>query len=342
MAAEVRIGTSGWNYPGGRGTWNGLFYPARRPRGFDELRYYAEHFDTVEVNSTFYRVPDPEMTRRWVERTPAGFVFSIKLYQKFTHPDMYLARNGVSDWNLSLGDFDEFRRGLDPLARAGRLCALLVQFPPSFHAGTETRDYLDWLLSGLVEYPLAVELRHRTWSDASDDTAARLTAHGATWVLIDEPKFKDSINQQGSRVPEFRSSEVLVPGTRTPELRNLGTPEPPLYIRLHGRNASAWWDHAESEDRYDYLYSPSELAPFAARARQAAASGRRVLMYLNNHFSAKSVANAAVLKHELGQPVTGEYPREIVDRYPELSGVVTTSGLPLLPVDQDHAEDEGS
>jgi uncharacterized protein YecE (DUF72 family) len=193
------------------------------------------------------------------------------------------------------------------------------------------------LLRGLADYPLAVELRHRTWSDAADETAARLAAHGAIWVLIDEPKFKDSINQQqGSEVPEFRSSEVLVTGTRTPEPpepRNPGTPEPapatPLYIRLHGRNAAAWWDHAESEDRYDYLYSPDELAPFAARARQAAASGRRVLMYLNNHFSAKSVANAAILKHELGQPVTGDYPREMIDRYPELSGLVTTSGLPL-------------
>jgi uncharacterized protein YecE (DUF72 family) len=312
VASEIRVGTSGWNYPGGRGTWNGLFYPTRRPRGFDELRYYAEHFDTVEVNSTFYRVADPAMARRWVERTPPGFLFSIKLYQKFTHPDMYLARNGVSDWNLSAGDFDEFRRGLDPLAQTGRLCAVLVQFPPSFHAGPETRDYLAWLLSGMAGYPLAVELRHRTWSDVSADTAARLAAHGATWVLIDEPKFRDSIDQQDSP-------------------RNLETPEPsgPLYVRLHGRNASAWWDHAEAEDRYDYLYAPSELAPFAAKARQAAASGRRVLMYLNNHFSAKSVANAAILKHELGQPVSGEYPREMVDRHPELAGVVMTPGLPL-------------
>jgi uncharacterized protein YecE (DUF72 family) len=311
VASEIRVGTSGWNYPGGRGTWNGLFYPARRPRGFDELRYYAEHFDTVEVNSTFYRVPDPATTRRWVERTPPGFVFSVKLYQKFTHPDMYLAQNGVSDWNLSIGDFDEFRRGVDPLAQSGRLCALLVQFPPSFHSDTETRHYLEWLLSGLAEYPLAVELRHRTWSDAPDDTAARLAAHGAALVLIDEPKFRDSIDQRGSGIPGSRSSEV------------------PLYIRLHGRNAAAWWDHAESEDRYDYLYSPAELRPFAERARQAAASGRRVLMYLNNHFSAKSVANAAILKHELEQPVSGEYPREMVERYPELSGVVMTSGLPL-------------
>jgi uncharacterized protein YecE (DUF72 family) len=103
----------------------------------------------------------------------------------------------------------------------------------------------------------------------------------------------------------------------------------PLYVRFHGRNAAAWWDHAESEDRYDYLYSRAELSGFAATAKTAAAGGRRVLMYMNNHFSAKSVANAAILKHELGQPVEGEYSRELVARYPELADVVSPSGLPL-------------
>lgn len=320
---EIRVGTSGWHYPSGAGTWNGVFYPPRKPRTFDELAYYAEHFDTVEVNSSFYRMPEAAMSAAWVRRTPATFLFALKLYQKFTHPDMYLSRNGVSDWNLSLGDFDEFRRGVEPLAQAGRLCAVLAQFPPSFHAGPETRDYLGWLLGGLADYPLAVELRHRSWSDDTTDTATRLAAYGAAWVLIDEPKFKDSIHQQEG--DGGRGVENFWPATRSfPHV------DPrPLYIRLHGRNASAWWDHAESEDRYDYLYSPAELAPFAARAKQAAASGRRVLMYLNNHFSAKSVANAAILKHELGQSVGGEYPRDMVGRYPELSGVVMTSGLPL-------------
>src|SRR5215831_4903911 len=101
--ADLRIGTSGWNYPSGRGTWNGIFYPNRRGRGFDELSYYAEHFNTVEVNSTFYRMPEPAMSARWIERTPADFLFSVKLYQKFTHPDMYLSRDGVSEWDLSAG-----------------------------------------------------------------------------------------------------------------------------------------------------------------------------------------------------------------------------------------------
>src|SRR4029078_5958752 len=144
MPGEIRIGTSGWNYPSGNGTWNGVFYPARRPRGFDELRYYAERFVTVEVNSTCYRIPEPGAGRRWVDRTPSGFLFSVKLYQKFTHPEMYAKRPGVTEWNLSSGDFDQFRLGVDPLAAAGRLAAILVQFPESFHADAGSRDYLDW------------------------------------------------------------------------------------------------------------------------------------------------------------------------------------------------------
>jgi uncharacterized protein YecE (DUF72 family) len=315
QCSNVLVGTSGWNYPTGRGTWNGLFYPQRRPRGFDELAWYAEHFETVEVNSTFYRMPEPAMSESWLRRTPRSFQFAVKLFQKFTHPDMYLARNGVTDWDLSRADVDLFRLGVDPLANAGRLAAVLLQFPPSFHAEPATHEYLDWLLDVLAGYTLAVELRHRSWSDDADGTRAVLNAHRAAWTLIDEPKFRDSIRQE-SVVP-------VVPVV--PDVPDV----PVAYIRLHGRNAAAWWDHGESEDRYDYLYSPDELKPFADKARQAAARSKRVLMYLNNHFSAKSVANAAVLKRQLDQPVPGEYPPAMVARYPALAGVVTTSGLPL-------------
>ncbi len=306
--AEIRVGTSGWNYPAGRGTWNGVFYPSRRWRGFDELSYYAERFDTVEVNSTFYRMPEAPMSEAWAARTPSDFLFSIKLFQKFTHPDMYLARSGAADWNLSRTDVEMFRAGIAPIALAGKLAAILIQFPPSFHALPETREYLDWLLDGLAPFPLAVELRHRTWSDEAASTHALLDAHEAAWVLIDEPKFPDSIRQEPAPAAESRA---------------------PFYVRFHGRNAATWWQHESSEDRYDYLYAAEELRPFATVARKAFAKGRRVLMYLNNHFSAKSVANAALLRHELGQDLPGDYPAEIVGRYPELAGVVATSGLPL-------------
>ena len=317
---SVLIGTSGWNYPTGRGTWNGIFYPTRRPRGFDELAYYAERFDTVEVNSSFYRMPEPAQTTKWIERTPASFQFSVKLFQKFTHPDMYLARHGIRDWDLSRADVDLFRAGIEPLAADRRLAAVLMQFPPSFHRIDETRAYLDWLLDALSGFPLAVELRHKSWSDATGDTGAQLDHFNASWVLIDEPKFATSIDQDRPRGSISSPHAASEPGS------NLNRPPRSIcYMRLHGRNAAQWWDHAQSEDRYNYLYSADELEPFAEKARAASASGRRVLLYMNNHFSAKAVANAAVLKKQLNQPLPGDYPVEMVRRYPALAGVMTVT-----------------
>jgi uncharacterized protein YecE (DUF72 family) len=298
---DIRIGTSGWHYPSGAGTWNGVFYPPRRARGFDELAYYAERFDTVEINSSFYRMPEAAMTAAWIRRTPPAFQFAVKLYQKFTHPDMYLKREGARDWDVTREDLDLFRGGIGPIAEAGRLAAILVQFPPSFQADPDARGYLDWLLAALAAYPVAVELRHRSWSDDSDATRALLDARQAAWVLIDEPKFKSSIRQ---------TTGVA-----------LDAAAPLAYLRLHGRNAAAWWEHETAEDRYNYLYTPDELRPFAEAARTAAQK-KRVLLYFNNHFSAKAVANAAVLKHDLGQILPGDYTREMVDRYPELRDVV--------------------
>ena len=305
--SEIRIGTSGWNYPTGKGTWNGVFYPARRPSGFDELAYYAQHFDAVEVNSTFYRMPEAAMSASWKRRTPREFLFAVKLFQKFTHPDMFLSKTGASEWDLSRADVDLFRAGVAPLADDGRLAAILMQFPPSFHRGDETREYLDWLLEVFAGYPIAVELRHRSWSDAAAETMAALERAKATLAYIDEPKFDSSIRQS---LGESGVTDLT-------------------YIRLHGRNAAHWWEHEASEDRYDYLYSTDELKGFTAPVRRAASKGRRVLLFFNNHFSAKSVANAAVLKHDLGQIVPGDYPAAMLDRYPELGGIVTTPGLPL-------------
>jgi uncharacterized protein YecE (DUF72 family) len=299
----IHVGTSGWSYPSGKGTWNGVFYPTRRPRGFDELAYYAGRFDTVEINSTFYRMPEPATASSWIRRTPPAFLFAVKLFQKFTHPDMYLAREGVTDWDLSRADIDLFRRGVDPIAEAGKLAAVLVQFPPSFHAVRETRDYLDWLLQAFAGWTLAVEFRHRSWHDDAPATAALLERHRAFGVATDAPRTSGVLSSDfGGDV---------------------------LYVRLHGRNAATWWDHDESEDRYDYLYSAAQLRPFAEQARQAAEQRRRVLLYMNNHFSAKAVANAVILKSQLGQLVPGDYPAEMVRRYPELEGIVATAGLPL-------------
>jgi uncharacterized protein YecE (DUF72 family) len=295
----LRIGTSGWNYPTGRGTWNGIFYPPRgkRPRKFDELSFYAERFNTVEVNSTFYGQPRREVSREWAKRTPPEFEFAVKLYQKFTHPNLTRDKTPIE-----AADVNAFKVGIEPLAAAGRLGPLLAQFPASFKDSPEARDYLEWLLETFKDYSLAVELRHRTWSDGADAIARLLQSYGAAWTQIDEPKFRLSIRQ--SLLPNVRAF---------------------YYMRLHGRNAKQWWKHERSEDRYNYLYSEAELAPIADAVKTARTLVRKQYVYLNNHFAAQSVADAAVLRHMLDEPVEAPMPAELVSRYPMLEGKVPTS-----------------
>jgi uncharacterized protein YecE (DUF72 family) len=315
---SVRIGTSGWNYPSGKGKWNGVFYPATRSKkagtaGFDELRFYAEHFNTVEVNSTFYGQPRADVTAGWAARTPPGFEFSLKLYQKFTHPKMFreaaLKTAPGSEGPLldllaqvTRSDIDDFRAGIDPLASAGKLGALLAQFPPSFKDSAPSRDYLSRLLRIFGDYGVAVELRHRSWSDAFADTLALLNGFNAAWVQIDEPKFQFSIRQ--NYLPNITGF---------------------YYMRLHGRNVAQWWHHDKSEDRYNYLYSGEELKEFAETAGAAKELVKKAYLYTNNHFAAKSVVNAVMLKAQLGEPIEGGFPPELVDRYPEIKDLVATA-----------------
>ncbi len=326
----VHVGTSGWNYPSGRGTWNGVFYPKTRSKRagthtFDELRFYAEHFDTVEVNTTFYGQPRPDVAADWVARTPPGFAFSLKLYQKFTHPKMFReaalrtapgSEGALLDLlaTVTQSDIDDFRTGIDPIARSGKLGALLAQFPPSFTATDASRDYLTQLLRAFGDYPIAVELRHRSWSDAFGDTLQLLNGFGAAWAQIDEPKFRFSIRQNA--LPNVTSF---------------------YYMRLHGRNAAQWWHHEKSEDRYNYLYSADELKAFSDTASAAKALVKKAYLYTNNHFSAKSVVNAVMLKAQLGEPIEGEYPPELVEHYPEIRDILRsrvrrhTSAVTVLP-----------
>lgn len=302
--SNLRIGTSGWNYPAGRGTWNGIFYPAsakgRRTRGtekpkFDELAYYAEHFDTVEINTTFYGQPKAAVAQTWADRTPSRFEFSLKLYRKLTHADVPGAPP------LDEDAIDEYRRGIEPLANAGKIGALLAQFPPSFKQTPESQAYLDALLQHFRDYPLAVELRHRSWSDDFNRTLSLLNSHNAALTQIDEPKFKVSIRQ--NQLPNITGF---------------------YYMRLHGRNAAQWWKHDKSEDRYNYLYSADELKPFSETADAARRLVKKFYLYFNNHFASKAVVNAVMIKHQLGEPVPGTYTKEFVERYPETASIVST------------------
>jgi uncharacterized protein YecE (DUF72 family) len=286
----VRVGTSGWVYK----SWRETFYPKGVPQSA-WLTHYAHEFDTVEVNSTFYGQPRANVTLARAKRTPKDFDFAVKLFQKFTHPNMSIDPGPVTQ-----ADVDAFKGGVDPLAAAGKLGPLLAQFPASFQRTQEAVDYLAWLLEAFAGYELAIELRHRSWSD-SPETATLLNDRGATWVQIDEPKFPSSVRQ---------------------DLKGKGSDL--YYLRLHGRNSKEWWDHAESEDRYNYFYSEEELEPIAEKVRDIRSMVKKAYLFLNNHFSAQSVANATTLKSMLEVPVTSRMPPELVERFPDLAKIVST------------------
>lgn len=270
--ASIYIGTSGWSYPKGEGTWAGFFYP---PGRLNELEYYSQFFNTVEINSSFYRPPDPAYAENWARRTPQGFIFTAKLWQKFTHPKMYQEATG-EEAVISRSDIDQFQRSLEPLARHGKLGALLAQFPPSFRSDAYGRQLLEAVLRAFGPYRLAVELRHRSWSD-DEDTARLLEEYQAAWVQIDEPKFPDSI------APEVPLTSRMA------------------YFRYHGRNAQTWWQ-GNSETRYKYLYSPEEIATLAPKVKKAAEKADILFAFFNNHWQGYAPRNAVDLKRALNLP----------------------------------------
>jgi len=210
--AKIYVGTSGWSYPKGEGTWKGHFYP---PGKINELEYYSQFFNTVEINSSFYRPPNPGYVYNWVKRVPKDFLFTVKLWQKFTHPKMYQETTGEVA-AISQDDVDLFKRSMEPLARYGKLGALLAQFPPSFKNDGFGRQIIEAVTRTFREYRLVVELRHRSWSD-DENTAGFLGENNFTWVQIDEPKFQSSI-----------AAEVPVTSDMA-------------YFRFHGRNKEMWW-----------------------------------------------------------------------------------------------------
>ena len=289
---DFRIGTSGWNYPlTGYGPWTGVFYPFKHgqkipgtKQKFDELAYYAERFDTVEINNTFYRPPAIKTALSWANRTPPGFEFSLKLFQQFTHKR-----------EVSQEDVDQFKRGIDPLANANKLGALLCQFPASFKRDDASVEYLAWLLETFGDYRLAVELRHRSWSDDFAPTLKLLNKHEAAFAQIDEPKFKTSIRQ--NQLPNITSF---------------------YYLRAHGRNAKKWWHHEHKDERYDYTYTPDEIHEFGETLKAVEKIVPKAYAYMNNHANAQAVANAIELKQFLGEPVPENLHPEMLERYPTL------------------------
>jgi uncharacterized protein YecE (DUF72 family) len=278
--AKIYIGTSGWSYPKGEGTWKGHFYPTGK---IDELEYYSQFFNTVEINSSFYRPPNPGYVYNWVKRVPRDFLFTVKLWQKFTHPKMYEEATGEVA-AISQDDVDLFKRSLEPLAKYGKLGALLAQFPPSFKNDGSGKQIMEAVTKTFREYRLVVELRHRSWSD-DEDTARFLRENNVAWVQIDEPKFRSSI-------------AVEVPITSDM-----------AYFRFHGRNKEMWWK-GDSETRYQYLYSSDEIYELAEKVEAASEQTNLTFALFNNHWQGYAPRNAVDIMKALKLPFT-ELPVQI-------------------------------
>ena len=278
---KIYVGTSGWSYPKGEGSWTGCFYPTGK---INELEYYSQFFDTVEINSSFYRPPNPGYVYNWARRVPEGFLFTVKLWQKFTHPKMYEEATGEAAV-ISQKDLDQFKQSIEPLARYGKLGALLAQFPPSFKNDGFGQQILGAVIKTFNEYRLAVELRHRSWSD-DRDTGRLLSESRVAWVQVDEPKFSTSV-----------AGDLPLTGDMA-------------YFRFHGRNREMWWQ-GDSESRYRYLYSPEEIVELSQRVRAAAKKARLTFAFFNNHWQGYAPRNATQMMQNLRLPLK-DVPLEVV------------------------------
>jgi uncharacterized protein YecE (DUF72 family) len=286
-APGVRIGVAGWSYP----DWSGYVYPARRPRGFHEATYLAQFFDTIEINTSFYSPVRPEHAAQWIERVAANprFLFTAKLWQRFTHDPAPTAE-----------DERAVRAGFDVLRGAGKLGAVLVQFPFAFHFSSETVAYLTSLLKRFADYPLVVEVRHASWK--TEVFFSLLRAHGVGFCNVDQPVIGRSLE------PSAVATSAIG------------------YVRLHGRRYDTWFSDdpdTPAHERYNYLYSMQELAPWAERTREVARNSRSTYVVTNNHYLGKAAVNALELisllaggKVEVPEPLRGRYPEleAIADR----------------------------
>jgi uncharacterized protein YecE (DUF72 family) len=284
IKARLHIGPAGWSYK----DWQGIVYPSPRPRGFHEATYLAEYFSTIEINTSFYQPLKPEHCRQWIERVSANsqFVFTAKLWQRFTHHT-----------DATAEEERDTHAGFDVLREAGKLGAILLQFPFSFHQTPDNVAYLKSLADRFRDYPLVVEVRHSSWNDSA--FFQLLHEIGVGFCNIDQPLIGRSL----------KASEIAT--------------APVGYIRLHGRRYDTWFsDDPElpSHERYNYLYSQAELAPWSQRIRTVEKSSRTTFVITNNHFEGKGVVNALQLINMLTHEKV-KVPEPLRHRYPELEKI---------------------
>jgi uncharacterized protein YecE (DUF72 family) len=261
--AEIRVGPAGWDYP----DWRGVVYPeGKRGKKFDPLAYLSRYFRTIEINSTFYGPASASTARSWASRVAEvpGFRFTAKLWRRFTH------ERGTA---FSTDEVRKAREGFDILAAEGKLGAVLLQFPWSFRNDGPANEWLRDLFDAFASLPLVLEVRHASWSDP--EVLAWLTERGVGLVNVDQPLFGRSL------APAAHATAQVG------------------YVRLHGRNYREWFREAATRDeRYDYLYTADELAPWVRRIREIAGkvAAGQVYAITNNHHVGKAVVNAEMIE----------------------------------------------
>ena len=302
---RVRVGICSW--ADAALIEDGSFYPKKSMSSEARLRWYARFFDTVEVNSPYYAIPDVRNTRRWCERTPPGFVFNVKAYSLLTghHPKAEslpadvqallpahpartprgeIDRASVPDEAVDAA-FRLFRAALDPLARAGKLGYVLFQFAPWVHFDDEWLAYVAALPSRLPGWTVAAEFRHRSWFlDHGAATLDALKSAGVAHVVVDGPVL-------GGSVPRVRTATAAT-----------------SILRLHGRNAEGWSRQLRGEgpavrEKYDYLYTDAELRELVPEVAMLAEESEQVFVSFNNNNRAYPVQNALAIRRMLGHRV---------------------------------------
>ena len=270
---KILIGTSGYDYP----EWKGVFYPPELKRA-DFLSYYASQFNALELNNTFYNMPTSERLFSFYERSQGRLQFSIKGNRLLTHE--------VSQQWQSVAE--DFKAALKPLLEKGNLCAVLFQFPQSFHYENANRIYLAKLIAAFEGFPLVIEFRHKEW--IRESVFEGLVQRKASVAFCDMPELKALPAMMGNTE---LSSELIT--------EFIG---PNAYIRLHGRNANTWYSAAPKANgsaRYDYEYSEDELSKFIPIIHVASEEGRKVQVFFNNHPKGNGAKNAGQLKKLMAQ-----------------------------------------
>jgi uncharacterized protein YecE (DUF72 family) len=293
--SKILVGTASWSDPGFVEHW----YPKKMPAG-DRLAWYAQHFEMVEVNSTFYSVPDARMVERWCRSTPAGFIFDVKLHQllsrhstnqKLLPPALQKTAETDAKGKVKLtaeiekAMIEQIWRAIEILRGEGKLGALLLQLSPAFSPKRHRLTELEELLGAFDRYRLAVELRNRNWVEGENlgTTLEFLRAHAVTMVSVDAPVEKHF---------------TIMP----PELNEITNPEL-AYLRLHGRDARAYTTGKTVAARFNYDYNDDEIGEVKERACAMAKEASEVHVVFNNNALDYAPHAALRMRTALGQMI---------------------------------------